>query len=85
MEAVWLCKTIGKFCILYVLMTTVCVVLYIEYDAAVISFNITVGYKDTPSIKKGKWSVLSKGHVSRVMTCTHNDWVSDSITHSNAQ
>ena len=51
-------------------------VLYIEYDAAVINFNITVGYKDTSSIRKGKWSVLAKGHVSRVMTCHHNEWVS---------
>ena len=53
-------------------------VLYTEYDAAVINFNITVGYKDTSSIKKGKWSVLAKGHVSRVMTCQHNEWVSTS-------
>ena len=61
-------------------MATVCVVLYIEYDAAVISFNITVGYKDTSTVKKGKWSMLNKGHVSRVMTCAHNNWVSSSST-----
>ena len=54
----------------------ICVVLYIEHDAAFISFNITIGYKDTSSIKKGKWSTLATGHVSRVMTCKHNEWVS---------
>ena len=58
------------------------IVLYIEHDAAVISFNITIGYKDTSSFKKGKWSILAEGHVSRVMTCTHNDWVSPVIPHA---
>ena len=55
-----------------------CVVHYIEHDAGVITFNITVGYKDSSNMKRGKWSVLAKGHVSRVMTCQHNEWVSGS-------
>ena len=57
------------------------VVLYIEHDAGVINFNITVGYKDASNIQQGKWTVLAKGHVSRVMTCQHNEWVSGSSTH----
>lgn len=69
-------KHVNDFCAPYVHMETIFVVLYIEHDAAFISFNITVGYKDTSRMKKGKWSILAKGHVSRMMTCQYNEWVS---------
>ncbi|XP_065905012.1 protein wntless-like [Dysidea avara] len=45
----------------------------IEKNAAVISLNITVGYKNTNTIKEGSWSILASGHVSRVMNCHYNE------------
>ena len=49
---------------------------FAEKNAAVISLNITVGYKNTNTIKEGSWSILASGHVSRVMNCHYNENVS---------
>ena len=45
-----------------------------------VRFNITIGYKNTGTIKEGSWSVLASGHVSRVMDCRYNQNVSTTVS-----